>query len=110
MNVNVGFLFLAVQTRLVLSVGVCPQSENDLFILPRYNEQAGEGGRLADRALITLSQGFDKQLGRGIFLACSSLIEVLRVRASVLSYRSAVTLLTTDTLWLNSHRHERGKS
>lgn len=71
MNVNVGFLFRAVQTRLVLSASICPQSENELFILPRYNEQTGEGGRLADRALITVSQGFDKQLARGIFVACS---------------------------------------
>lgn len=69
---NVGFLFQAVQTPLVLSAGVCPQSENDLFILPRYNEQTGEGGRLPDRALITVSQGFDKQLRRGIFLTHSS--------------------------------------
>lgn len=32
-----------------------------LFILPSHNEQTGEGGRLADRALIRVSRGFDKQ-------------------------------------------------
>lgn len=32
-----------------------------LFILPRHNGQTGEGGRLADTALIRASRGFDKQ-------------------------------------------------
>ena len=37
-----------------------------LFILPRHNERPGQGGRLADRALIRLSRGFDKQGQRDI--------------------------------------------
>lgn len=32
-----------------------------LFILPRHNGQTGEGGGLADTALIRASRGFDKQ-------------------------------------------------
>lgn len=60
-------LFLAVQTRRVLSGGVCPQRENESLVYSaRYNGQTGEGGRLADRALIRASRGFDKLGGRGM--------------------------------------------
>lgn len=31
-NVNMRFLFLAVQTRLVLSVSICPQSKNESLV------------------------------------------------------------------------------
>lgn len=65
-----------------------------LFILPWHNEQTGEGGRLADRALIRISRGFDKQGERDI--SCLQfLIEVLRVTAPVLSWWRALTLVAT---------------
>lgn len=68
-----------------------------LFILPQYNGQTGEGGRLVDRALIRASRGFDKEGEREI--SCLQfLIEVLRVRTPVLSWWRAVTHLATKTL------------
>lgn len=68
-----------------------------LFILPQYNGQTGEGGRLVDRALIRASRGFDKEGEREI--SCLQfLIEVLRVRTPVLSWWRVVTHLATKTL------------
>ncbi len=39
-----------------------------LFILSWHNGQTAEGGRLADRALIRASRGFDKQGAEGYLL------------------------------------------
>lgn len=67
MNVNLRFcswLFkhgLFLQSAFVLKV-----RSRVLFILPGHNEQPGEGGRLADRALIRASRGLDKRGERDI--------------------------------------------
>ena len=67
MNVNVGFcswLFkhgLSFQAAFVLKARM-----RVLFILPTYNGQTGEGGRLADRALIRASRGCDKRGERDV--------------------------------------------
>lgn len=52
---------------------------------------------MADRALIRASRGFDKQGGKGISYQ-RLLIEVLRVRAPVLSWWRAATLVATKIL------------
>ena len=66
MNVNARFLFLAVQTPLVLSGCVCPQSQNVESAVYSALAQLGSPVEVAgwtDTALIRASRGFDKQQG-----------------------------------------------
>lgn len=72
-----------------------------LFILRRYNEQTGEGGRLADMALIRASKGFDKQWGEG-YLSLAVLNRGVEGRGGRLPPK--------HWLRLNPSCHERGKS
>lgn len=76
-----------------------------LFILPRYNEQTGEGGRLADMALIRASKGFDKQRGEG-YLS----LAVLNRGVEGHGGRQQHLLPPKHRLRLNPSCHERGKS
>lgn len=87
MNVNVRFLSPAVQTRLVLSVRICPQSQNESLVYSAAAQWARpvKVAGWSDSAQIRVSRGFDKGVegveGGGlettdISMPCSSLIEV----------------------------------
>lgn len=114
MNVNVRFcswLFkqaLSFHAAFVLKAGMTV-----LFVLPWHKERTDEGGRLADRALIKVSRGFDKQGGEGYLLHTVLNRGVQGQSSSVVMVDGSDAYChqkQNHRLWLASRCHERGKS